>query len=750
MDSLRGRAWLELGKFFQRHYHLTQALECYEKSYQIYPQTSASVEARFNTVDILTLRGKPDLTVELLAPLATHKDFQIRVKAVEKLGDAFYHRKDLERAMAFYDTAAPYSLVARFKSAVVNEKMGRKETALKRFLEVVRSPEAAYLASPPTASQSISSFTSRIPGDDTQQYLDAQKSILYSALLRSAILATELGRTNEARKLWGEVFTLWRGRSDFDRLIWEYLHYSSPIEVDEWVWSVTDSLLAENPQSPWADEIVYNSALRLYGKKDFKAAVERLEWLCSRYPASPYADSASGWIDFIRRYALRGEGLLERMAELSSVPPGKTSPVKWALDWGDFYLDLFKDPVKAVDQYQRALDDINITFEDRLYALQRTIQAFLTLYEASLRENDLFASEMYEDSLLSRLGQFNELTGESEEFLKRWAHWLEINLLFKDLTDGPIIVERERENVLTVAQESIEKYRLEKVSPHMIWIFLNRWLNAEDYLKKDPPKVIAISQRAYESVENENYKGRYKWWQGEFLFQVGRISDALDTFKLVVNAYPQSSAIPLALLRLVKAPGQSSSEQSRWMEILRDQYSYLLLPKELYSLQADIKEKEGEWKEALVWREKAVKMEEWGMPQVPGWIMFDPHLSFQRAVAFKKAGEFNRAEEEIQAILSFAGESDWTPQALIEWAELEFLRMNYQASLKLADSLLQRYPQSSQAQIAPHIKLSVYLNLEQYNRALEVLHILTPKISHPDSLFLYAQYELRCLYRSGR
>lgn len=721
-DTLQARAWFELGGLYQRQFHFNRALEAYEKCYQQYPATIYAVNARLQASSLLNWRGKPEASLDILAPLLTHNDFKVRIKAIEKLGDAAYLRRQYEMALAHYDSASPFSPSAQLKAAWVCEILGTRQTALQRYQKFISSP---------------------VP--DTALYL--------TSLVRAAILSVESSAFPSAKLYWEEFLRQKRGASDFDRALYEYLLRAPQFDGNKSVLTLVDSFLVRSPYSPLSDDILYYSALLAYRNKDYPSAVERWEKVVKSYPYSPYADSAGFWVNFVRRSALRGEGLLERMAELSSIPPGRTNPVKWALDWGDFYLDLFKDPVKAIDQYQRALDDVNAGLADRLHAIKRSTEAFLLLYESALRDNDEFASEMYEDSTRQKLEELKHIDQGGAEFQKIYAQYLLLRLFLR--SPYPQVVELLEEDqdeisLLNMVSDAIDRYRLERVNPMLVWVFLNSALTSLERFQIDPGKLVSLSERAYQAISDSLFKGRIKCWQGEFLKEQGKTSQAVDTFRIVVQEFPETPLLPQALKELIASPVEDPSLLREYRRLLVDKAIYALRPEEYYRLQAQIKEDEGKWEEALVNEEKAVEEEKWGIPYFPELELFSPQLSLKRARAFKKMGWFERAHEELWMVLSLVSEPKWVASALLELADLERLRMNYKEADRLVDSLLTHYAQTPEANAALYLKLETTLRLNQYASLMETSRLLSQRSLNADSLFRYSQWEFIALYRLGK
>gem|GEM_PF-1712856 len=709
MDSLSARAWLQLGRFYYERFDFESAVEAFKRCIDGFPREPLAAQARLELADLYNFRGLTEQAVEVVAPLVMSSDFSVRIAAVERLGDANYQRREFERAIDFYDTAAAYSRRAALKAAWLSELLGHKNSAYARYVKIAGGIDDAASA----------------------------------ALVRAAILALELNLPDKSAAYWLEIARNIESVPNSDRILYE-LAKARLNAGQNGVDAAVDTLIKRWPESPYADDALLVASEDAIRRKKFDKAVTRLEELQKRFPASERLETAQKTLNFLHAYHLRGDRLIERMAELSSVPQNRANPVKWALDWGDFYLDLFKDPVKAIDQYDRAMDDLAATTDDRLYALYRGGAAYILLAEAAVYENDQFSLEMYSDSAQARLIRLNRLNPQSEQVRDLTARWL----MFRySIINGDSL---HLSNICHQAEALIARFNIEKLHPQVIHIYLESMRRLEQVNESNIQKLISLAEGTIAVSTDDNLRSRLKLWEARVLSQTGRATAARDTLHSLIQAYSRTPTAPEAYEILMHNKMLTALERYDYATIIRRQYPYNIEPVEFPLVEAAILDELGKPLEALTLREQSDAMAAWGQPRIKQFEFPNPESRLERASAYKRAGEYVKAVEELRIALNIDPQTPRAPYIYLELADIERSRHNYRNALNLIDSLLTRCPRAPETVAAVKMKPELYFSLGNYIDAMNNLNQQISSVRDRDSLFQLNMKSIVCLYRLDR
>ncbi len=709
IDSLSARAWLQLGRFYYSRFDFESGIDAFQRCINTYPKESLSAQARLELADLYNLRGLTEQAIEIVAPLVMSSNFDLRIAAVERLGDAHYQRREYEKAISFYDTAATYSRDAALKSAWLNELLGRKNSAYDRYVKIARN------------------------NDD----------IANISKIRAAILAYELGLPEQSAAYWLDIAQNIDAIPNGDRVLYELAKARFNAQ-QAGVEDAVDNLLKRWNNSSYADDALMIAADDAIARKLYDKALARLEDLKRRFPASELVEIANKKINFLKSFHLRGDRLIERMAELSSLPQNRANPVKWALDWGDFYLDLFKDPIKAIDQYDRAMDDLAISTSELLYAIYRSGAAYILLAEAAAYENDQFSIEMYSDSAHARLSRLTNLNAQSEYVRDLTAQWL----IFKySLLNG------DSEQLTQINRQSetlISNFNIGKLYPQVIFIYLESARQLLQINESNLQKFINLAEESIGGSKDEDLCGKLKLWEARVLEQIGMKTAAYDTLSSLIKNYPNTPSAPEAYMILIRDQMLSAVERYNFATIYKQQYPYNIDPIEFPLLEANILDELNRPLEALALREQSDANAAWGQPRIKQFELASLNSRLERAAAFKRAGEYLKAIDELRIALNIDPNNPKVPLIYLEMADVEFRRQNYINALNIIDSLQLRFPQITETNMAMRMKPELYFNLGNYSEALNNIRRLISSTNNQDSLFYLNMQSIVCLYRMDR
>lgn len=709
LDSLSAEASLRIGRLYAIRYDLSSAREAFQQCIDQHPTTPAAPQARLELASMLNVSGGYNQASAIVAPLLGSPSKDIRAAALVTAGDGCYLKTDFEAALSWYDSAAAYSPEAVVKGAWTCELLGRKKNANDRYLKAINSP-------PPWNTQ---------------------------AQLRAAILAADLDQPAKAAGFWEKLIASGALPDSTGRLLFELTKARLDAKNSAAI-SAADTLLAEFPRSPYADDVLMAAAQSSFINGDYQAAVNRLESLLTRYPASPYCDSAKASISYIHSFYLRGEKLIDRMAELSSLPQNRTNPVRWALDWGDFYLNEFKDPVKAADQYDRVLDDILATTDDRIYALFRSGIAYQLLTESARRARDSFSWAMYADSARSRLNQLQRLSPRGSYTLQLGSQLVEFDArLARSNATSPAVVIRRCEDL-------IQRFGEDSIPPSTIYAYLQTEALLSPLDQRLAINLILLGHRTRARCSDVSLAGAIAEWEVKALRQLGVDSTAVDSARSAISQYPSTPAAANLTLSLVADLPIPMLEKYDLLVRYRRLYPYCVDVAKLGFLQADLLDKLERPLESMAARKVADDAVGWGRPALDILRIPPSSIRLERAVAFRRSGEYPRAAEELNIILHVATDSETVSRATLELAYVEKGRQNPQGALMLLDSLSRNFPDSKSAQQASHLRPELLMSMGDYKASIRALEQLAAPGTKPDSLYDVGIRRIVCLYRLDR
>jgi len=718
IDTMAAAALVELGRLLRGGCELDAAAEAYQKSIEQYPGTRQAALAKLELADLMNFRGLTGDAIRILAPMLAVSDSALAAQARIEVGDAYYRRGEFEQALKFYDSVSSEAVnrggltaglfsQARLKAAWTAEVMGNLDGAFDRYL--------------------------RLAGAGVRES--------DSALLRAAVLAGRLERWEQSAALWAEVLERKKGYDPSGRILFELAQ--ARLRAGLPVGGVMDSIRQD---SPWLDEVAYlifiealNSAL----EKGTPAAVqpERFFWRC---PASPLLDSAQVEADFALRHRYRSERLMERMAELSARAHGSVSPARWALDWGDFYLDEFKDPDKAVEQFDLVIRDDKSSGEDRSYALERSIRAYLLLLEGALRDEKLTSAGAYADSAHHRLDRLVEQAPDAVAILP-----LSADLLRYELTAS------EGDSSGTAAAIEYGRAMLAEFGPgRMSFPALTAYIEAEltsgGHDSTGLMKLVDLAEAGVQQSPDDRTLARLKLFEVRALAAAGSGDAAVDSAERLNGSLPETPAGAEAELWLIENPGVSTQRRCELLEDFRSRYPYLMDVERTARLAAELLELSGQPLEALAARERADAAAGWGQPQLDILDAPDEASRFSRGRTFREAGQLDRAAEEFRIVLNLDPSGERAPAALMALAGIRHHLQEPAEALACLDSLASRFPEAVEMAEGRRLRPELLMTLGEYGDARALWLTLSGKETAPDSALHYAVQAVVCLYRQGR
>ena len=725
LDSLASKAYLMLGMLFKNNWELDSADKAFRKAMQRDSISTAAQEARLELAKLLNYRGLPDQTFQILQPLIKSQLGDVTHQAIMRVGDASYRKGDLSESYQVYSKSTlPEAVI---KTAWVAERLGYSQKALDKYLEISKSA---------------------LPESKT-------------AKLRAAQLASSLSQNFLAEQLWSDISNDSTLIDPFGQSIYELaktkLTNLNSISYEE-ISELAVKLAKYFPQSPFLDDILYLQAIAAENLKKHDDAKNICESLVSLYPASSLSDSALVMIDFLNRCRLRGDKLMERMAELSSTPMMTQNQASWSLDWGDFYLNDFKDPVKAIDQYDIVLERPGITKEQMLHALQNSCDAYLRLYQIALREQDSVAIEMYRYNTYARL---QSLLLEDPE------SGMTLHLIGAISIADLSVLDEHTATLSTLSRSADELLNLKNrslISSFFLAQFVRTITNRSLSDSATVADWLVLADIVLQTAKDRRDIAAIKWfqaWAWNTLFPNTNSSDStykkLDSLRIVpeivvkelFSEFPNTPAGFDAAWWLVEESKLKPVEKLQYLEIIERDFFYLLDPSEIAQTRGHLLDSLGQHLEAINARILADKLANWGRPNLDILSIPSSEDRYRRAWANLKSDSLYLSALEYRILLNTEPDGEFAAPALLDMASILATQDLTEVAVLYLDTLLTNFPYSTAAAKAEYIRPILELELDRYVEAYNGFKSLRSQSQNSDSSFFYDTQKVICLYRQN-
>jgi len=712
VDSLAAEALLELGRIYRAELHWEKAHTIWKHAAEIDHRCQASYQARLEIADLLIYQGLTVQAIDLLTQAGDSAIVDVNSRSIIKLGDAHYRQGNYDQAHAFYRQAASDNSEARLKSGWAAEMAGNIEIALEEYLEIA------------------SDSSTRTP----------------EVKIRIAMIAQQTGRKSLAKRYWLEAIADTAYADSLGNAYWELSTLTSlekPMDV-MLLDSLASQLKLNHPRSPFTDDTAYQTALGYDSDGQYQTAMDRYNLLIEYYPASPFRDAARYAAAFIERVKIRSPQLVERMAELSSAPQGSVNPVKWAADWGDFYLDDFKDAVRAIDHYDQVIQDVLGSTDMRTYCLFRSGEAYLNLCQTAQREYDAVAVEMYCDSAHFRLNSLEALAPGSDEAISLRNRIAYNNFILAEANYSTL------KAAIDSASKAIAVMGIENIQP---MLFVNYFQAAHLLETIDSSNYAAWLDNAQimeTAARHKSEQAEIRYLQLITLSEFHDSQAAIDSAKLLIEQCHNTPAAGRTMEWLIQNPHVSSEQKLEHLHAYRLNYYYRLDP-ELHAWQvASAYDSLGLHFESLVWRDIQNDISQWGSLQLDILNLPDADVHYLRGAAHFLTEDYERSAYEFRSYLNLKPVGDHAAEVIFSFIKISMFAEDYITTTAYLDTLDETFPFSDQAVIGDLLRPRVEMALGNYAHAFDLLQNLSSHHSDPDSSFEYDRLAIVCQYRLNK
>jgi len=709
IDSLSAEALLELGRIYRSELAWEKAKNTWSKAVSKAPHSNSSFRAMIEIADLYIYQG---LTSEAIAMLTlAEKNYTDVLKVAQsktKIGDAYYRQEDYSSAHNFYHMVAGDRHEAKLKSAWTAELLGDSHNALQEYLEIV----------------------------------DIASGSSFNVKLHIAKLAQKTDQAELAKQYWSLVVTDTTLADSLGRLYWEYSKLlGNNLNDLNLLDSLSNLLKVKYPNSPFADDITYTTAVAYDKNKQYEKAIIRYQELIDNFPASEYTEPSVNSINYIQNTKNRSPRLVDKMAELSSSSQSLTNPVKWATAWGDFYLDDFNNPIKAIDHYDEGIQDVLGSTEQRSYCLYKSGLAYLNLCQAAMMENDVVSVEMYCDSARSRLIDLEKLAAGSHEVvsLSNEILYLIYTLAGKDSSKLRISYER--------TNETIELLGIDNIRPLVFAKFFQTALILEAIDSSSYDEWIYNSLTIEDRSSSDTEIAEIRFIQLILISDFQSKEAAIDSANLILSRWQTTPAAVSTLEWLIQNTKVTATQKLEYLQLLKASYPYRM-DYEIYAWQsANAFDSLGMHFESLIWNQRQKELSEWGNSGLDILDIPDANTHYRRGTAYLISENFVQCNYEYQSYLNLDPMGGHAADVILSFAKINMYSDNHRTTIAYLDTLIERFPYSSQAEIGEIIRPRLEFSAGNYSQAFDLYQALSSVQSNPDSSFEYEKLSIVCKYR---
>lgn len=732
IDSLKAEALYLIGMIKKSEFAYQDAIQTFQMAYQHDSLGHYGILSKLEIAELYSDQGLPEISLNALTPALKLQDSDLYPDIANSAGDAYYLQGAYKQAKWYYDLSG--SWLGKLKSAWVSEKLNQTREAYEIYLEIAGS----------------------------------NSNVSLQALFRAAQLAGISGLDAEGLKLWespglNSLEALDSEQSEYQIALLKFNLHSSDSPV--FPMDYANRFFAKYPESPYLDELFYLQGKALEKSGNYMKSTIAYSDLIRKFPASSFADSARKALNLINSCFAKPSDLLEKMAALSSLPRGSIDTGQWAIKWGKFYLFEFKDPVKAIDKFDSIILDSGSSEVENETALFYSFESYLRLFQIAEREWDQMSIEMYGDSTFSRLKRLKRLKNRSVD-LKRCSE-LTVQY-FQTLSD---IITRQRSADDLESNQLIlrlEEMGLDNLSPELIEIYIKHQIQFLNYDSqsfdssafqlfnlaeagiKESDKQLTKSNLAFQQLLVLDYYNN-SHLKGDSSQKVpGEPIQPIELAIEIIEKYPGTQSASSSLLFLIRQDSIALKERLKYFDLFSEIYYYCESPLKLLETSAELARESGDFNKFLLARDRLERLKHWGEPDLDIISGRDFKTQFFKAMTLFNLDSLEKSKIAFNRIYNLNSEGEFASRSLYYLSQISIKNNNLKLALDQLDTLENRYPFSTEYDLATQIRPWLLFSLEMYNEAERGFSQLSINDTDQDSSFIHAVQSIRCIYRQHR
>ena len=177
---------------------------------------------------------------------------------------------------------------------------------------------------------------------------EVEKKSLKIGILKAAELFSKAKNYNKTISAYKLYLDLFKKDSYFDKIHFFISKAYFDFEKFDYTYQSLKLFIRDYRESPFIDDAVYLSAEAALKLKKYKEAYFDYRDLTQKYPASKFYPLAKNNMQNLVKYKLKGDDLIDKIADLSGRNLIEDDKTTLLLDWGKFYYYEMKDYVKAI------------------------------------------------------------------------------------------------------------------------------------------------------------------------------------------------------------------------------------------------------------------------------------------------------------------------------------------------------------------------------------------------------------------
>ncbi|MDA3837698.1 MAG: tetratricopeptide repeat protein [Candidatus Delongbacteria bacterium] len=308
------------------------------------------------------------------------------------------------------------------------------------------------------------------------------------------------------------------------------------------------------PYSQFIDNSIFlagESALKI---EDYKSAIRLYDMILEKYSASELYTLARSRKEYLVKYKIREEDLLDDIADLSSRKLFEENTDKLIYDWGKFYYYKMKDYYRSAEylnKYIAVIKAKNIEPDPEcLYLLGSSLVNIENT-------DDLKLKEAY--------GHFMAVT-QKEDIGKKILNKTNVELY--DLTKK-LFPKDEAKGLIEAKYPALIENNIDDVDGTLFHKFI-----VDIYIRKDIPRFLSYSEKFIGTRSNSKYVDEINFLRAEALYSSGETEKAIELYIDIASKKNNDTYKLRSLSKLATSPTVEPDKKISYLNSIKTEFYY--------------------------------------------------------------------------------------------------------------------------------------------------------------------------------
>ena len=322
------------------------------------------------------------------------------------------------------------------------------------------------------------------------------------------------------------------------------------------------------PHSQYIDNAIFISAESAMKIGDYKIAMILYTMILEKYSASELYTLARSRKEYLVKYKIREEDLLDEIADLSSRKLFEDDPNKLIYDWGKFYYYKMKDYFRSAEflkKYMKILTGQNIQPDaECLYLIASSLINIENTDTQKLQEayNNFIALTM-------KAGVSNKILNKT-------------NVELYELTKKLFPVE-EAKQLIEAKYPALIENNIDDVDGTLFYKFI-----IDIYKSSAIPKFLSYSEKFIGTRSNSKYYDEVKFLRAEILYKSGESEKAIVIYNEIVSKKSNDVYKLRSLSKLASLPTIEMEKKINSLNSIKENFYYTDISRSVNSQIAEI------------------------------------------------------------------------------------------------------------------------------------------------------------------